>query len=280
LALRTAPAELLYRLHQSAWSAWARRRYREEMAGVERFCLFVGYPRSGHSIVGALINAHRDAVMAHELVAAPLILDGCSREALFSRILARAYWWNLRGNRSNYDYAVPNQWQGRFRTLRVIGDKRGGSVSRTLTEHPDFLRRVRDLVRVPMRLVHVVRNPFDNIAAISVDNRLALPDAIDYYFLHCRGTARLPEFTQQGELLTLHHEEMVRDPEAFLTGLLGFLELEPYPGYVEDCCSIVFRKPTYSRRKVTWPAEAIRDVEHRMREYQFLTHYGWKTPEK
>src|SRR6202008_4245050 len=90
--------EFLYQLHQGLWSAWARRRYRHEFERVERFCLFVGYPRSGHSIVGAMLNAHRDAVIAHELVAAPLILNDCTREELYSRILARAHWFNLRGN--------------------------------------------------------------------------------------------------------------------------------------------------------------------------------------
>ena len=125
------PKDVVYRLHQDVWSTWARRRYRDELAAVERFLLFVGYPRSGHSIVGAMLNAHRDAVVAHELDAPPLIVGGCSRDELFSRILARAYWFNMRGNRANYPYAVPGQWQGRFATLRVIGDKRGGSVTHT-----------------------------------------------------------------------------------------------------------------------------------------------------
>ena len=90
MSILDRPKDGVYRLHQSAWSAWARRRYSEELAAVERFLLFVGYPRSGHSIVGALLNAHRDAVVAHELDAPPLIVGGCSRDELFSRILARA----------------------------------------------------------------------------------------------------------------------------------------------------------------------------------------------
>src|SRR5581483_4762206 len=112
--------ELVYGLLQRAWSAWARRRYADELARVETFCLFIGYPRSGHSIVGALLNAHRHAVIAHELDAPRLVLAGCSREVLFSRILARAAWFNLRGNASNYDYQVPNRWQGRFEALLVV----------------------------------------------------------------------------------------------------------------------------------------------------------------
>ena len=103
---------VVYRLHQRVYSAWAQRRYRADFARVQRFCLFVGYPRSGHSLVGALLNAHRHAVIAHELNAPPLILAGCTRDALYARILARAYWFNLRRNTSNHSYQVPHQWQG------------------------------------------------------------------------------------------------------------------------------------------------------------------------
>src|SRR5262245_32956253 len=116
--------EGVYQIIQTTRSARLRRRHRADFDRVERFCLFVGYPRSGHSIVGAMLNAHRDAVISHELIVPPLILRGCGRDELFARILARAEWFNMRGNRANYDYRIRHQWQGRFATLRVIGDKR------------------------------------------------------------------------------------------------------------------------------------------------------------
>ncbi len=36
-------------------------------ADLERFWSFIGYPRSGHSLIGSLINAHPDVVVCHEL---------------------------------------------------------------------------------------------------------------------------------------------------------------------------------------------------------------------
>jgi hypothetical protein len=30
-------------------------------------CLFIGYPRSGHSLIGSLIDAHPHAALGHEL---------------------------------------------------------------------------------------------------------------------------------------------------------------------------------------------------------------------
>lgn len=274
--LRTRDIEALaYRLYQWVWAPWARRRYRRELAAIERFCLFVGYPRSGHSLVGALLNAHRDAVIAHELDAQDLILAGCTRADLCARILARSYWFNLRGNTSNYIYQVPNQWQGRFLTLRVMGDKRGGAVTRMITAHPDFLARVRALVSVPLRLVHVVRNPFDNISAISIWNELSLEDSVAFYFRHCDTTARLDDMCLPDELLTIRHEAMIRDPAPVLVALCAHLGLELYPGYLDDCCSVVFPAPTATRRRVTWPAALVQEVERRARAYRYLDGYTW-----
>jgi len=272
-ATRTPVQEAIYRLHQRLWSAWARRRYRADFGDVTRFCLFVGYPRSGHSLVGALLNAHRNAVIAHELNAHEFILANCARDELYSRIIARAAWFNLRGNRGTYPYQVPNQWQGRFAALHVIGDKRGGLLTRSIAQHPDLLARTRALVGVPLGLVHVVRNPFDNISAISIWNALSLEESVDFYFFHCQTTARLGELCDPSEVITVHHEDMIRDPRAVLSELCGFLGLEQDSGYLDDCCSIVFKEPTHTRRRVVWPTALIREVERRARSCWFLDGY-------
>ena len=268
--------ELTYRVYQRAWSPWVRRRHRDAFDRVAAFCLFVGYPRSGHSLVGAFINAHRSAVISHELSAHQLIVDGCTRDALYACILARASWFNLRGNTSNYSYRIPHQWQGRFEGLRVIGDKRGGAVARCIAAHPDFLTRVRALVGVPLRLLHVVRNPFDNISAISIWNRLSLAESIDFYFRHCETTATLGTLCSPDEIFSFRHEEMIRAPRAVLSELCAFLGLDPYPGYIDDCASVVFNLPTYTRQTVDWPQALVGDVERRARAFRFLDGYQYE----
>jgi hypothetical protein len=275
--LRTVD-EAAYVLYQSIHGTWARRRHHEQFERVSRFCLFAGYPRSGHSLVGALLNAHKDAVIAHELDAQNLIVSGCPRDTLYARILARASWFNLRGNTSNYRYQVPNQWQGRFDALRVLGDKRGGGTSRCLVAHPDLLERTRALVRIPLRVVHVVRNPFDNIAAISIWNEMSLERSIEFYFHHCDATTRLDSLCDRSELLTVYHEDMIREPRRTLASLCAFLGLDPDPGYLDDCCSIVFRQPTYTRSKLDWKPALVHTVETRARAHRFLDGYTFELP--
>ncbi len=267
--------DVAYRAHQSVSSAWAERRHARDFDTVEGFVLFVGYPRSGHSLVGAMLNAHRNAVISHELDAPRWIDRGLTREQLYARILTRARWFHLRGDRSNYRYRVPGEWQGRFDALRVIGDKRGGAVTRRIARDPDFLVRIRALVGVPLRLIHVVRNPFDNIAAISLWHELSLDQSVELYFEHCRTTASLAELTGVGEVTTIHHEELVRSPRQTILELCSFVGLAPDDGYVDACARIVFERPTFTRRRVAWSALALREVERRSRSYPFLASYDF-----
>lgn len=38
----------------------------EAVDGVEKFVIFVGYPRSGHSIIGSMMDAHQNIIISHE----------------------------------------------------------------------------------------------------------------------------------------------------------------------------------------------------------------------
>jgi hypothetical protein len=263
----------VYQAHQSVHSAWIRRRFARDIAGVQHFLLFVGYPRSGHSLLGAMLNAHPDVVVSHELIANELIEQGCSREELYSRILARAYWFNMRGNQANYSYRIPGSWQGKFRRLRVIGDKRGGAISRHIRAHPDFLNRVRDLVGVPLRLVHAVRNPFDNISAISISDLRPLEESMRWYFKHCDTTTRLESLSDEEERTTVYHEDMFVAPEEQITRLCRFLAMEPDAAWLKECCRVIFPAPTHTRRKVKWTPQLVREVQERIRDIPFLAHY-------
>jgi hypothetical protein len=58
--------------------------------------------------------------------------------------------------------------------------------------------------------------------------------------------------------------------------LCEFLGLGCYPGYLDDCASVVFRTPTYSRRRASWDVATIRDVERRMQRYPFFDGYAFE----
>ena len=256
------------------WSLYAARRDRKLFGGVSAYCMFIGHGRSGHSLTGALLNAHPNAVIAHELDALSYIDRGMKRDQLFSMLLKRDRWFAMRGCRwYEFDYTVPGQWQGRFRRLHVIGDKKGGISSTRLAQSPHLLQRLRVTVRLPLRIIHVTRNPFDNISTIARRENEHLDTSTRVYFELCATNERVIRECGRDEVVTIRHEEFVADPKRKLGELLAFLGLEPDEAYLRACASIVFESPSKSRHKHAWTPAQIKDVQAQIDRYSFLQGY-------
>lgn len=273
---------LIGRLRERLERAQARRRADRglatdtaQFAGIERFVLFVGYPRSGHSLVGSLLDAHPDAVVAHELDVLQLMRHGFTRNQILWLLLERSRAFTAAGRTwTGYDYAVPNQWNGRHRTLRVIGDKKGGNTARQLIREPDLLLRLETLTGLPHRYVHVTRNPFDNIATIAKRSDVTLETAADRHLALVAAIAKARTDYGPAEWIDLRQEDLIADPRAFLTRLCAFTGLDAPDDYLKDCASIVFAEPRKTRTGVAWPETLRARIEAAIGETSFLSGYA------
>ena len=51
----------------------------------------------------------------------------------------------------------------------MIGDKKGGGTTRAFQWFgPQYMADIKDVFAVPVHFLHVVRNPFDNIATMAI----------------------------------------------------------------------------------------------------------------
>lgn len=237
--------------------------------------MFIGYPRSGHSLVGSLLDAHPDAVIAHELGALPYVQRGASRNQLYWLILDADRRFTKSGRVwTEFTYAVPGQWQGRFRRLRVIGDKKGGNTTLALGEDPSLLQAVADVVGDKMVLIHVVRNPFDNIATMHRRGFGTLDECADSYFSRCVINDSV-RHTDGVTVLDVRHEDVVENPSAQLGRLCSSLGLSTTTDYLADCASTVHAAPHRSRTEVTWPSETSDRVSQGILDFDFLDGYSF-----
>ena len=268
-------------------STWPRRAYRRSRRAVglgqlRSFCLFIGYPRSGHSLVGSLLDAHPDIAIAHEVnVLGLVVAEGLDRRTLFHTLLRRSEADATRtaGRRATgYSYAVPHGWQGQVRQLRVIGAKAGEKTSLRLGRDPGELARLRRVVGAPVRLIHVTRNPFDCIARQALIKKGGAPErtvagATDFVRRLARFNDRL--IADGAEVLTVRHESLVLDPRAELLRVTTFLRVEPDADWLDACASIVFPAPKQSRELVEWTAEERAAVDEIIARRGFFEGYSW-----
>ncbi len=255
---------------------WARQEV-GHFGSVQTFCLFLGHARSGHSLVGALIDAHPLAMISHELNALRFVEAGFSRGQLYAMIVRNSRAHARAGRKwTGYSYAVPGQWQGRAQELQVIGDKRGRTTTLALGRRPELIERVGAVVRDEVRYVHVVRNPFDNISTMARRNGRSLEYNISSYFEICEVIETVQGQVDGAAVLSIRHESLIQDPMGTIQQVCGHLGLPCPEDYAAACAGIVYEAPHQSREKVAWPAEARARVADGIDRHDYLSGYSYE----
>jgi hypothetical protein len=159
----------------------------------------------------------------------------------------------------------------------VIGDKMGGRTRARLERDPTELTRLARLVRAPVHLLHVTRNPYDCIArrVLIAKEGLTLPDAIRNFAQSVRTIDDILVAGGDVRLLTVRHESLVHAPRTELARACHFLNVETDDAYLDDCASIVFSAPQTARQRIEWTPEERDAVQEIIDRHVFLADYSW-----
>ena len=96
----------------------------EIQSRIETLALFIGYPRSGHTLIGSLLDAHPHIVIANELDIFQRWTEWTEAEKTRENLINKMYENSFRqaqgigyrsAERNGRTYAVPNQWQGKYK---------------------------------------------------------------------------------------------------------------------------------------------------------------------
>ena len=251
--------------------------HKRSFRDVETFCIFIGYRRSGHTLIASLLDAHPNAIFADELNALRFVEAGFNKSQLLYLL-----WRNSRKSaaagreRTGYSYQVPDQWQGRFKKLQVIGDKMGGDAALRLKSHPSLLESLQQLLQLKTKFIHVMRNPYDIISTDSLRRRVPLQRSIDDFFQLCGAVAYVKSRVMPSKVYDIRHEEFIADPTPKLQTICDFLCLNRDNGYYEACASIVFNSPHRSRHEILWPDNLIEATHKKLKEFDFFSGYTFE----
>jgi len=279
---------------------------RKLFEGIETYCMFVGFPRSGHSLIGALLDAHPSMVIAHELDVLRYVRARFSERQIFYLLLEKSRRLARGGQkRGGYVYDVPNQWQGRFKKLQVVGDKKGGYSTVRFNLHPEILKRMYNTMNVDIKFINIARNPYDNIATISLKDlarmeelakririkqqptvklttkleghAVILKKAMDFYFSMCSIIEDLKKEMKSTNVFHLKHESFIEAPTTHLKELCHFLGVNAPNDYLNDCASLVYKSAHKSRYDVEWNDELIDFIKNQIIDrFSFLQGYSYE----
>ena len=248
------------------------------------FVMFIGYGRSGHSIIGSFIDAHKNAIIAHQYHIAKHRKK--SKEELFKELISNSESY-AKKKKGGYNYFIENLWNGRYKNLLVLGDKRGQGTSRETKGRFRIFRKIQKKVECPMKIFHIQRNPFDILATQTTKNftgsaeqrEKRLSKKIKRFTRLCKYNNKLKKkFIKNShfDYIEFKHEDFVSNPRQYLIRICKFLELTPFDDYLEECTKIVRNEPHITRNKVKWSADAKESIEKTIDKYSFLEGYKFQ----
>ena len=249
---------------------------------IKTYCVFIGHMKSGGSMLGSLLDAHPNAILADEVDALRYVQAGLKRDQVFHLLLRISRREFMKGRVTArrlgaYSWLVPGQWQGRYATLQVIGDSTTGASTQRLSSDPGLLERLdRVLEGVDAKFIHVIRNPFDPISVMMIRGRRTFENALAHYFANCEMLAALRQRINPERLVSVRYEDFISKPKIRLAEICSFLGLSANQDYLQACCHILQRTPERSRQMVEWEPEWIEAVRARITGYDFLDGYSFE----
>ena len=253
------------------------------------------------------MDAHPNVIIAHEYYLFDRLID--SPQLWTKRNLFDELYWNSYNSASKgwraavktskgYNLNLNGTWQGQFQTLKVIGDKTGGSTAMIYHKSPTLFKNIlimlHSVTKVPYHAIHVVRNPYDMISTVALyqatnDPKYHRVNASvankfrDMAYLSLASNivlskaAAVDAMTSDCKLsvLEVHLEDLISEPRTIVYHICAFLELPCTDEYVNACVQKVYHRASRSRDLVYWPEWYRRKVDNAIRQFKFFQRYSF-----
>ena len=272
---------------------------------VDGFVFFVGYARSGHSIVASFLDAHPNIVIAHEYAlfnrwAESSDLYNDRKEFIYNILFNSSHFSAQAGLRQGregirkkgYTLEVPDWYQGTYKGgITIIGDKAGGMTAqvyrRSKNKFVSVYRQLCSTTGVPVYAIHVVRNPYDNIATMLLYNDHVkqttnvthkyrnienLQKQIKTYFLQVESVLGMIEHAHLNDI-TIHHSTFISNPKGTMLRVCNSLSVTCSEKYLQMVAEHTFPSESHSRHLVEWTPDLLEIVETNIAKHPILRGY-------
>ena len=270
-----------------------------DIDGIEAFVFFIGWPRSCGSVVGSMLDAHPNMIIAHEYYTFEKIRQIYNnRSKLFnelymnSRNSAMSGWRSLKPNGKGYSLNI-DAWQDHFSELKVIGDKCGGNTVHAYmkagTRGKALYHQLKATVKIPIKVLQVVRNPFDMVATQTIyqssynrkkwiknthkyTNYKSLRREIDTFVEHTRGLDTMVHDLVLSPLY-VYCEDLIAHPVETISNICQFLNLDCSTQYLQNCAENTFKNVSTTRNLVEWDTSGLELLQREIMQFPFFKRY-------
>jgi hypothetical protein len=235
------------------------------------FLSFMGYPRSGHTLVAAILNANPNVMCSNQLN----LYDASYIDIEYVKE------YSLKKETWKDTTQIPHVPK---REITIVGDKTGHRTVDLLGKNPKRLGIFKELIGdVPVKWIHVVRNPFDNLATwgrlnyinkLKKDKNVTERHELDLVIQKYRIlNATIERIRRSEDVLTVNHEFVITRMHNTLEEMANFLEISFDPIWRDNIRETVWNQPRLTRGQIEWSKTQKKAVDTIIKQYDWLSGY-------
>jgi hypothetical protein len=236
--------------------------------------MFVGFPRSGTTITTDILNFHPHIAIALEHDVLNHINQYEAQKDLFDDIISNVE------RKKGFHVEISKK---SFSEIHVIGDKKAGVSSMVFSRSSLNLSTLRTLIGddIRLRVLLIVRNPFDNIttilnkAILKGKDHNTLDAAIDKFQNFLVGVQSARQILDKEEILIVYSELLILESERTMRQIFEFLGVEAVEGYFDAIKKVLFSEPRQTRDSTQWLPSHVLRVDRMISESDFLKGYNF-----
>jgi hypothetical protein len=240
----------------------------------EKFALVIGSPRSGTTIIGAIIDSHPKMLCANESSASEVFWRDMGRLQILDNIIDNCR-QSLSNNRpsAGYFYGIKTSKKD-CHDIAVIGDKIWNAAVLPLAGQRNLLASLQNRTGAKIAVIACLRNPFDVIATMHRRTGASLRNRFGWYAMHCEAIRIIIDRGEQ-PILLLRHEELLERPHEICRQLFEWLGYPTTDEHLNDIRARVLPKPHQTRFEVDWTADNLTQAFEKLFDrYAFLRGYA------
>jgi hypothetical protein len=242
------------------------------------YLLIIGNARSGSTLLGAVIDAHPQAVIANESASSGVLWKNLTREQVLARVLRNAG-RNAAADRPSqgYTYQIGRPPEAK-KELLVAGEKVWNPATLFLHGQHDLIPSPEERLGVPLVFLHCIRNPFDVIATMHTRSGASVADRIRWYFMHCDAASAIRDRLPASRFQDCHHEDLLADPRGEIERVCRFLRLPIDEAHIAAVQDKLFSQPRRTRANIDWKDEDVEAINAGIARFEFLSRHASDSP--
>lgn len=222
------------------------------------YVIFMRYKRSGSALLVNLIDAHPNAIFVRNEELYAKFDKWSEPEQLYDHLYASAKCYQNRTFSAN-GYRYPIEGVGTVTTPLVIGHKSSTRRYIPVAESSEKLEEFQKAVNLPLKFLHLVRSPWDQVNARWQQKefrRISAPldELIEHVAEQTAANHKMRAQAGRTDYYQVHYEDLKAHPVTTMAAVCHFLGLPVISKHLEACGGLVNQTP--EKKATTWTKES------------------------